>query len=47
MDATLWAGMSRANRRRKAGLEDYKLEGKTEKEVDDLGDDSPRYIYVT
>ena len=35
------------NARRAAGKEDYTLEGKTEEEVEELGDDSPRFRYTT
>jgi hypothetical protein len=35
------------NRNRRQGKEDWKLEGKTEKEVEEMGDDSPRYVYST
>ena len=37
----------RANARRAAGKEDYKMEGKSEEELTAMGDDSPRFIYVT
>ncbi|KAI1850276.1 hypothetical protein JX265_002175 [Neoarthrinium moseri] len=38
---------TRVNRRRAAGLEDWKFEGKTEQEILELGDYSPRYVYST
>ncbi|KAL4965770.1 uncharacterized protein BDV14DRAFT_199543 [Aspergillus stella-maris] len=37
----------RVNRRRAEGKEDWKLENKTEDEIGELGDWSPRYIYPT
>ncbi|ETS78525.1 hypothetical protein PFICI_10587 [Pestalotiopsis fici W106-1] len=37
----------RVNKRRAEGLEDWKLEGKTEAEIQELGDWSPRYVYST
>lgn len=35
-----------ANKRRAAGKEDWKAEGKMEEEVAELGDVSPRFIYT-
>ncbi|KAL8791672.1 MAG: hypothetical protein Q9195_005755 [Heterodermia aff. obscurata] len=46
-NALLWWAMASTNRRRRAGMEDWKMVGKTEEEVDEMGDDSPRYIYAT
>ena len=46
-NGVLWWAMVRTNRRRRAGMEDWKMAGKTEEEVDEMGDDSPRYIYAT
>jgi hypothetical protein len=37
----------RANAARRAGKEDYKIEGKTEDEIAAMGDDSPRFVYAT
>ena len=37
----------RVNRNRAEGKEDWKLEGKTDADVDGIGDLSPRYIYAT
>lgn len=36
-----------ANARRDAGLEDDKSKGKTEEEIAELGDESPRFRYMT
>ncbi|KAG9251913.1 putative MFS transporter [Emericellopsis atlantica] len=36
----------RINKRRKAGKEDYKIEGMTDEEVNALGDRSPRFVYT-
>ena len=47
MDLILWWYMVRTNKRRKAGKEDYKIVGMTDEEVNELGDQSPRYIYAT
>ncbi|CAE6481186.1 unnamed protein product [Rhizoctonia solani] len=38
---------SRINARRSRGEEDYKLAGKTSDEIDAMGDDSPRFKYIT
>lgn len=49
--ALIYGGMFtyylRANARRAAGKEDYKMEGKSEAELTAMGDDSPRFVYVT
>lgn len=47
MDAVLWSYMARINRRRKAGKEDDKMQGMTEYQINEMGDRSPRYIFVT
>ncbi|EKG12200.1 Major facilitator superfamily [Macrophomina phaseolina MS6] len=39
--------LSHKNRRRRAGLEDYKIADMTEEEIEELGDRSPRFIYTT
>jgi hypothetical protein len=36
----------RENLRRSAGLEGKKVEGKTEEEIAEMGDESPRYIFT-
>jgi hypothetical protein len=38
---------SRKNKQRREGKEDYKLEGKGEAEIQEMGDWSPRYVYST
>ena len=43
----LWWAYRRGNQRRREGLEDYKMEGKTEDEVAEMGDESPRFVYTT
>ena len=45
-NVVLWWAMVSTNQQRRAGMEDWKLSGKTEEEVDEMGDDSPRYIYA-
>ncbi|KAL9001946.1 MAG: hypothetical protein Q9188_005104 [Gyalolechia gomerana] len=47
VNGILWWSMARTNRRRRAGKEDWKVVDMTEEEIDDLGDDSPRYVYAT
>ncbi|KAL2060264.1 hypothetical protein VTL71DRAFT_9659 [Oculimacula yallundae] len=44
--AVMWFVYSKANRRRDAGLEDYKVENMTEHEIAEMGDESPRYRYT-
>lgn len=45
--ASMFMYYVRANAGRVAGKEDHKIEGKTEDEISDMGDDSPRFLYVT
>ncbi|EME43401.1 hypothetical protein DOTSEDRAFT_132336 [Dothistroma septosporum NZE10] len=46
----MWIGMSMyyrwVNKRRSEGREDWKLEGKTEAEIEEMGDKSPRFVYI-
>jgi hypothetical protein len=46
----LFAGMSvyltRRNDRRAAGLEDYRIAGLSEDEVEEMGDESPRFAFT-
>lgn len=35
-----------ANRRREAGAEDHRVEGMSEAEIAEMGDESPRYQYT-
>ncbi|QRW22802.1 major facilitator superfamily transporter [Rhizoctonia solani] len=44
--AVLAVVYSRINARRSTGKEDYKLAGKTDEEVDAMGDESPRFRWV-
>ena len=50
MSAVIYASMSlyfvRRNRGRRAGKEDWKMAGKTEEEIAEMGDENPRYMYV-
>lgn len=43
---TLWLHMRRKNQRKLAGLEDWRIEGKTEEEINEMGEDNPRYMYT-
>ncbi|KAL9596342.1 MAG: hypothetical protein Q9219_005859 [cf. Caloplaca sp. 3 TL-2023] len=47
LNGILWWSMAQVNSNRRAGKEDWKLQGKTDEEVDDMGDGSPRYRYTT
>ena len=37
---------SRVNKQRATGKDDWKMEGKTDQEVEEMGDYSPRYVYT-
>jgi hypothetical protein len=36
----------RANKRKLEGAEDWRMEGKTEEEIAEMGEDNPRYLYT-
>jgi hypothetical protein len=42
----MWFYFARVNARRARGEEDYKIEGMTEEQIAELGDDSPRFVYT-
>ncbi|KAF2000478.1 MFS general substrate transporter [Amniculicola lignicola CBS 123094] len=42
----MWLYFMRANARRARGEEDHKMEGLTDDEIKELGDDSPRFVYT-
>ncbi|KAF8311067.1 high-affinity nicotinic acid transporter-like protein [Clavulina sp. PMI_390] len=42
----LWISYHIANRRRAEGKEDYKTEGMTDEQVEEMGDESPRFVYT-
>ncbi|KAF2869155.1 major facilitator superfamily domain-containing protein [Massariosphaeria phaeospora] len=44
--AVLWAYMARANARRARGDEDHRVQGMSDAEIAELGDDSPRFVYT-
>jgi hypothetical protein len=35
------------NKRKLSGKEDWRIEGKTEEEIAEMGEDNPRYLYTT
>lgn len=43
----LWWHFATANARRARGEEDARVAGMTAEEVDELGDESPRFVYTT
>ena len=47
LDGVLWWSMIKTNKKRRAGKEDGKIQGLTEENIDELGDESPRFIYAT
>ncbi len=42
----MWWYLDRKNRNRRAGREDEKVAGMSDEQIDELGDESPRFIYV-
>ncbi|TFL05431.1 major facilitator superfamily domain-containing protein [Pterulicium gracile] len=42
----LYISLKRANNRKLSGKEDWRMEGKTEEEIAELGEDNPRYLYT-
>ena len=50
MSAVIYASMSwyfvKRNQGRRAGKEDWKMAGKSEEEIAEMGDENPRYMYV-
>jgi hypothetical protein len=34
------------NQRKLSGKEDWRIEGKTEEEIAEMGEDNPRYLYT-
>lgn len=43
----MWGYYTWVNKRRLQGKEDHKIAGMTDEEVKEMGDDSPRFVYVT
>lgn len=46
MASGLWAWQARENKKKARGDYDYLMEGKSEKEIKNLGHKSPRFRYV-
>lgn len=44
--AFMWGYYTWINKRRAEGKEDYKISGLSEEEVEEMGDNSPRFFYV-
>jgi len=44
--SALWFHMKKKNDRKLAGLEDWRMEGKTEEEINEMGEHNPRYLYT-
>ncbi|PSN62894.1 MFS general substrate transporter [Corynespora cassiicola Philippines] len=44
--AVMWFYFAMVNKRRSEGKEDYKVEGLTDEQIAELGDDSPRFVYT-
>ncbi|KAF2738969.1 MFS general substrate transporter [Polyplosphaeria fusca] len=44
---TLWLWLRRANQRKLSGKEDWRIEGKTEEEAAEMGENNPKYLYTT
>jgi hypothetical protein len=44
--AFMWFYFARVNARRARGEEDHKIEGMSDDEIAELGDDSPRFVYT-
>ena len=43
----LWLWLRKANQRKLSGKEDWRIEGKTEAEAAELGENNPKYLYTT
>lgn len=41
-----WGWFRHQNRRKAAGKDDYKVEGLTEEEAEELGEENPRFMYT-
>lgn len=41
-----WGYFRYLNKRREEGKEDYKVQGMTEEEIEELGDENPRFRYI-
>lgn len=43
----MWLYYVVKNKRRENGTEDHRIEGLADEDIDELGDRSPRFVYVT
>merc|ERR1712000_319541 len=43
---TLYFHLKKKNKRKLAGDEDWRMEGKTEEEINEMGEHNPRYLYT-
>ncbi len=41
-----WAWFRRQNQRKKSGKEDYRIQGLTEEEAEELGEHNPQFYYT-
>lgn len=44
--AFMWFYFARVNARRARGDEDHRIQGMSDHEINELGDDSPRFVYT-
>ena len=44
--AFMWFWFARINARRARGEEDHLIEGMSDEEIAEMGDDSPRFVYT-
>lgn len=44
--SVMWFTFARINARRERGEENHKVEGMSDEEIAELGDDSPRFVYT-
>lgn len=47
INGLLWWSLVNTNKKRAAGKEDWKIEGLTDKQIDEMGDKSPKFVYAT
>jgi hypothetical protein len=42
----MWWYFAKVNARRARGAEDHRIEGMSDEEIAEMGDDSPRFVYT-
>ncbi|KAL9010714.1 MAG: hypothetical protein Q9173_004384 [Seirophora scorigena] len=47
INGVLWWSLVDTNKKRAAGKEDWKIEGLTDEQIDEMGDKSPKFVYST